>query len=840
MSRIQQFRLVALTLAVLTSTARAQERVRDWGDPARIAIEGCREFTAESILRALKSNVDVIDASHSQAPLDKYLAELTKRLSQGYSHAGFAQAKVSVERQDYRPPKLILSIEEGPRFRCGVVSVKNPGNVVPEQLAAWLTSKQPRANSVLTGFAQTADKHVANWADSNGTAVELQPPAWKAGEWAAFDEGSIERLKRQTARALADLGYPWADFEIALPTDEAQKTAQLDVTINELGAPAVVNHVKVEGNDRDSVEDILRYLQVPLGSTMSESARSQIWYKLWQSGRYLKHDVELIPPQQPGDEVELQITLKEYDKAPALAKQLSTEEEALLKCREWLVAAPHRGDDWVLRFSKPTNACVIASPIHGALIRVEPELKSKQPCKFAAAMSPGGFLYSSSALPHKIAVPLNDARFVGSVQFKALEGEDEKKFQLVMGLGLSSKDENEKKSPAELSVSISPVFVLGLAHEHNAKCAINGRLLTIETDDEGSKTLIQLETDTGKLVRLQIGDVGDEIITEITLERGAFQREWAAANKGLENRMSGPTNAFDLKRSLSSVIEQFCNDQSLGNILGESLEESIEPDQLNKLRRLALNSVRAGLLRPLDEKLAEWVASDQSPESFSIPDDFKEPLDAWNGFCLAAMRFALGSGDDIFPRDSSPWLMLRAATLLMLGHPEYSQADAASIAAAKDFGPLEHLLAATVLNSWSDKARENAVPWLVKHGLDRLENSHLQAELVPLLARDKFSGQTIKHLAEVLGELDAEDTAVLGELLLGERKDLFCTATDWLHQHKDRPAEMVLPIVLDQLWNAGLKSAVAEQLREIVGQAEAPPIPVADAPPEKETEAKVR
>ena len=129
----------------------------------------------------------------------------------------------------------------------------------------------------------------------------------------------------------------------------------------------------------------------------------------------------------------------------------------------------------------------------------------------------------------------------------------------------------------------------------------------------------------------------------------------------------------------------------------------------------------------------------------------------------------------------------------------------------RECGCLGNLAAATTLQAVGSRAVQD----FAKFGLQKLTNDQFLIDLKPFLDPEKPLGKVVYHAAEVLRDLDEDDATAIGNLFFGERGDLLGSAARRLRQHRDRPIETVLPLVLNQMWDDGLKTVVEIQLKAL-------------------------
>jgi hypothetical protein len=809
----------------LPAQQKPQPQVGDWGDPARLVIEGNKTFKTDDIRNALFQNFDVLEDGHPLAPLEDYRHTLMLKTASGYLRAGFAHVKVDV-RFDEATQHVVLTIDEGPRFVCGNIAVRGTFSFPPAQIENWLTTEQPPAGTVLTGFSGPSDKQVPQWADTSGQAVKLQPPTWLRGQSMRFDESGTKSLRDDVKRALAELGCPWAEFDVATPLDEATRTANLEINIKQPGPLAVVGHINVVGNQRDSEQDVLSYLGIRPGMVLTESERTRLWYKLWMSGRYLKHDVDLIAPIQPTGAADLQITLTEYDQAPPLAKPLTPVEQTLMKCREWILASTERGDDWVWNIEGPINGRIIISSKSGLLAHLYPhnaEDKESQEIldkiswpETVLALTPQNLLYANSLVAKKLMLPCGHCQLAVDLGMCAnVDPKDaEHHFQTTFGTGFNF-DVTDGSPPVDMHITVSPVSMFSY-RQLNFKFAISGGIVVV-TNSEGEEAA-RIEMSTGRPLFLRIA-IDSNNQYEFRLEHDAFKKELALADEHLQRRITNNENVFDSQRPITSIADFLMKDPLIIQGLRALARDKQAQKDVTQLFRALRKIIAVGLFKPLDE-LAQSSdgqsanSNHESGDDFIIPDEYNEH-EGWAQFYATLERIILSGSDTNFPRCSAAWTIERGVGFWFSQRTKFLNDDARHLCVQKDFGPLGHYLLAAAFRSLQNTAYYELIRTYAQDGLNKLDNKNFNAEMAPLLDRTKLCGKCVYHVADVLQQIDEDDATVLGSLFLGERGDLLGDAARRLRQHKEQPIETVLPAVLDQMWTDGLKSIVQQRLQEL-------------------------
>jgi hypothetical protein len=543
------------------------------------------------------------------------------------------------------------------------------------------------------------------------------------------------------------------------------------------------------------------------------------------SGRYLEQDIELIAPDKPSGAVELQVTVTEYDQAPPISQSLSAAEEALMKCRQWILDNDQRKDDWICRSTGSQSGCVVVSPTQGLLVHgassSDPQSAGedgdqKLP-EFLITVTPSEALYANSSAAKKLLLPLcSGLQLLCKVDFLADASDPEHFRRFMFGYGLFRSDSTTNS--VSLHTTISPTHMISLAHLPDTEVAIDDGLLTVRSD--GFEEL-QVDASTGRLIKLCMpgGDDSPAPACEIRLQQGAFQRELAAAEAQLA--IHAKDNAFDSARPLGSIGE-FLTEDPLVTHACHLLAKDVEQEKTIEHVRAALrNAIAAGLFKPIDDALVAGYAQppddqEQTTDGFSVPNEF-EALQSWEAWSMFLAQQAIVRSDDVFPRNSWPWTVVRDVALWETGRSKYCQGDASELWASKDFGPLGYLSLVTIFSLSDNPERSDTLRSIGEYGLTKFFVEDFERELRPFLDQSKLAGQCVCHLANVLRELDEDDATTLGSLFLGDRGNLLGHVAGWLNAFREEPMEKVLPEVLKEAWSAGLRSIVEQRLRAIAG-----------------------
>src|SRR5205085_6192248 len=113
---------------------------------------------------------------------------------------------------------------------------------------------------------------------------------------------------------LARQGFCWAEMTTE-PLTLENGTAELVVTLKSEGPLALLDAVQFTGLKLNRPEDVIAFLGLKVGMPVSLSVLRNVREKLWETGRFLKHEIQAdISPAHPG-RVKLTIDMLEHPDA---------------------------------------------------------------------------------------------------------------------------------------------------------------------------------------------------------------------------------------------------------------------------------------------------------------------------------------------------------------------------------------------------------------------------------------------------------------------------------------------------------------------------------------------
>jgi hypothetical protein len=778
----------------------AEATVGEWGDPQRLTIEGAKTFKAEEICKALFRDVHVLLASHSLAPRSGLAPAIEQRLLAGLLHAGFADAQVTA-RVDESQGRVIARIEEGPRYMTSGVRIEGAVQVATDDLHARLTAPYPPEKAVQAQFFDRGDAREVRWLDKDGAGVDLAKPVWVAGKPARFDAAARKTYHDHVRQALAELGYPFAEFDVSVAPNPATQRAELVVFLRNEGPPAEISDIEVFGAVKNSRAAILAHLEIKPGELITHLRRADLERRLWESGRFLEHRVMLIPPD--GDRAaKMRIEVKEYSAAPPLIESLTREEAALLKTRRWLHGVM-QGSEMEIAFRSEDEKGVVTlvlAPHRGlAATFGQRDAAGRLEPKAALLLSMGETGIHLPGDGFRLSAKVEEIQLTSSLEFR-LNPEKESPFSLKLGAGVRSLEEGEQALPIDVAVSAAPVFFIGLAHEKNATASWDGEILTMTYDD----LRLRIDSRDGRVLEwLDIGADGEAKPAPVRFASGEFARErdFVLAACG------DAANLFRSEAPISSLIHGLCDERVL-NLLSQyaaGSEDSPERKTPNlSMLRLLRKLAERDVLRPLDDLFA---GKPDEKDHFTVPMEIGEPGGGQLWIGHLAVAFGLPAAEVLFPRDSWPWGLSRETVLTLAGRPNYLGAELQRTYASPETGPLSCLATAALLNM----GRMPHAEIFAMRGLAELEAEDFLRDCRPLADPDAALGKCVRQCAAVLRALDESEIVQLSQSLHDDGPILEAAARE-LQRNRDAPLDETIPQALAAAWNAGLRERVKTAL----------------------------
>ena len=778
-------------------------RVGDLGDLQRLVFEGAKVFSAESLRQGLQSTRDFFEISHPLAPLDAYLEAIEGKLRLGYHHHGFPDAQIEV-RHDPRAGRIVVKLEEGPRYLCGAVKVTRAQKMPSAAIVERLTLSQAPTQSVQSVFNFMDKAPTSSPLTEVGSKEPAQTEAfWVRGEPAPLSEVDLRRMKILVTDALREHGFLFARANVTVVPDKAARTAELQVEVLEEGPRGVIDRIELTGNKKNTQESLLRYLDLKPGMELSSQLVSAIEDRLWRAARFLSYKVSLGAPDA-GGRVLMQIEVVEYDEAPPLDQAFNHAEQAMLKLREWLSKLDDRREDMTINLSNaPAPAPeleLVLSPLSGlTLLTKDPTRPTGARNEYAVVLKAGLVGLYAPVGGRKLLMTCTNYQLKVSVSASSNPTvTNGSPFNLNVGAGfntLTAGDSNA--SPYRFDLELPPVVCVGLAHGRNSTNWFEGDMLI-----RSNATVIgRFDARTGRIVEIRTTSDEGKGMLQARFEPGAFERAVQRIEAGTANLRDASNTNAPLSSAAAFLAEEVLASRYLAAFLPTNTSSKIGASLAAALRQFRLG----GVLAPLDQLVRAPSAA--GGESFWIPEDAAQATG--NGFVALFAGWMLRHNDKLFAARSWPWTILREAGLSLQGRGKYAGQTLKGIYESNETGPLGCLAVTELLNRLHDPlARKFAA-----RGLERLSPADFRRDCQMFLTGNSVASQCCQRLVTALRDLDnehltaltKEESPALGEFLQeGSRR---------LRAANGQPMLETLEPTLDSYWESELKEQVANLLR---------------------------
>lgn len=779
---------------LLTAIAAAAppETVGEFGDLDVVQFIGNDTFSSKQIRTALGLNLDVLLAGHPAAPFGELVQILDQKVTDGYRHQGFADVDVTV-RFDEQRSVVIVAIAEGRRYLAGKVEVTGASTIPIDRLTSRITSPQP----------DTSDS-----SDSESAVIlpRTQKPIWSVGKPASFANGHWQSQHESLQKALQSLGYFDAAFDVAARAD-ADGSAVLVISIHDEGPRATLGEVEIVGNQKNSAEDVIRFLDVPVGTILDADLKARLEHKLSESARFVRHELEIITPPFGNAPAILRVKLLEYADAPPLFEPFTPSENAMVQLARRLNTFHSTDDDLEFQIVWPINAQadLEQEPPPGAIIAhldlVISHKRNSCLLRARAVSHPDRELFDVwlHLDPHRAALasPHHKLRFetqhvqqcvIGTVKWTAHPPDAEGRMSNFL-FGVGAKGNSQRKlAPFILQTSAAPVAALREAHFHAENMKLENGVLSIENP----KHHLAIVSETGQLLRFEV-------------EQGPQSRLAIKSNPGLYEKI---LVEYETRTVDSRIIHS--GDTPISNLLSFLATCAPEPDSdagpSESIARLTQSLLKRGAFRAFDDLLLDFL--NHEDDRFTLPADpqphFKNMHGpGWFVMVLPAARMVL-------PRPSWAWTICREFVFARARQSERSVQAIQGLLADPDTGPIANLASSILLGTLHPQLRIE----FARRGLDRLQPARFSRDYEPFLHGDSAIGRLVLATAQTLQEIDDNEIEALVHYLPLSESDqtaLVAALRQFPLHNADSPI-VVLRAALDEAWEPLIKPQVQAML----------------------------
>ncbi len=463
----------------------------------RFNFEGATSFSTGNLWLALNSTFDFPVQSHPLAPRDAFLRAIESQLRLGYSHCGFPDARI-IASHDARADRVVVRVEEGPRYRCGPVEVIGARKMPVPPIVEALTVTNAGGNILRESF-QFLDNAPANRSE---TAETNTTKIWVAGQPAHFDGITLDYLSGKVTNTLAKHGFFRSRFTLNVVTNPADQTATLQVKILDEGRPAIIDRITVMGIRRNSRKTVLNYLGLKTGMFFTSDLAAAINDRLYQSARFLTNSVQAGPPDASG-RVKMVVEVVENAEGPPLNDAFKPVEQAMLKTRDWLVKLSDSGEEAVFSITgnpdDADSAQFILAPRKGLLMLESRMVGGTNRLRRALILSPSQIALYAFDRQQKIFARLSAAQFESYLTIETQPPDaDGHCANFTVGAEIQSLGDATNAPPSALSLSLAPAaFLHQTPGEHYVR-QFDGDQLVISN----AETLLRLDARTGRIIEM--------------------------------------------------------------------------------------------------------------------------------------------------------------------------------------------------------------------------------------------------------------------------------------------------------------------------------------------------
>ena len=623
----------------------------DHRDPANWVIEGCNTFSASKIKSAASRDFAVQLTTSLEDNPSELRQILERRIRDGYRSLGFPDARVQV-RIDSENDKAEISIYEGKRIHAGELQVLGLNAPMRQRIRDAIGSEESTVEPWLE--EENADDTKALW-------IPHEP--------ARFDDRFMELVEKRVGRILGDSGFTRAQFNVS--TNVAADQAILKIEIVDLGPPNLIQNIRFEGWFRNSPDVLLRYLDLETGVVLTHELKSKILKKLWDSGRFASHSLDVTPVAN-GCDVTIRVT--EIANAPHLTTPLDDEQLVLKKLHHWITTSLHKDVDLVLNTTYFGTRFEMVLSKHGVLVLAKEEDTETMLYAIRFADTLGIF-----DLKHKqkYEFGFDKIQVTGALKLSASSQNPDQLFCFNFGVGWRSCS---SAAPSFLlEQSISPAFFLATNYAPMSRCEKNDQSYTYFTKN----TELEVDAETGALIVARF--FGDEVELVVTPRKNYYGQ---ISQQVCERERL--VNQWDSERQLTSLLRFLADSDwsSLSQIISILGSDPIEVAEF--LDRASNWKTMEGV----DQWLAKITPKTNSFEIPSSVNDSQKEHESLSGNSAIVAYAAMMACNDLFQRDSWPWHFGQAILFFATGHQEHAKLNLKRVSSLAQNGPVANWLLA--------------------------------------------------------------------------------------------------------------------------------------------------
>lgn len=574
---------VPLSNPWLSTPLVAEEPSAGWG---RFQFVGNKAFSDEQLRRALIADPDFLLATHPHSDRSTVREVAERLLMAGYRNSGFKSPQVDFRSTDGGGG--VISIDEGPRFRCGPIQIRGAYKIDAERLGKRLTQPSAKDGAFPT-FVELNGETITRWVDSKGKASSPEPPTWDLGSVVKFD--TEIKLSKKVVAALKDFGFSAAKTQVTIKPNDADLTAELIVDVLEEGPTDVAEVFQVEGTQTNSSNAVLNFLGLMPGIAVDQTLVRSITKQLWDCGRFKKHNVHF--DRDESGRGRLNIELADVRGVPPLAEPLSETAIVFGRARSWLNSLDDRGQDVSVTFRESGLELEVVHSRQGLIIQLRSndaanvESDSHQEFNLSLIFDDSFVTLVNSG--NTSLWQANTGGFDGKVRLETnfAVAEEDDKFSRMNLTGSCNSRRSEHELPFLNTLYLSPADCSGFAYKSGLQVSVaDGKLTAVREADR-----LEIDVATGQIYRW------DSKVAAMRIEASQFSR----LKERIDRCCIGKRNDYEPEKPVTTLLAHLFSPRNWSGIrevwqrrypAQEPLDESLA-SAVTKL-------VDSELLRPLD------------------------------------------------------------------------------------------------------------------------------------------------------------------------------------------------------------------------------------------------
>jgi TPR repeat protein len=782
------------TIAIVMSLPAAEtpaeaERVGDLGRKECLVFEGMHAFSGAGVLNPMEMRLEFYCRSDPAAALPDYLIWIEQIVRQGYQRSGFAKVAVTA-KADREAQRIRVSVTEGPRFDCGTVKVSGLEPALVEQLTNRLQEAAALSEP------------------AKGPGLPCFPWPWREGSHVWADPASVTNFERSVVAALVELNRHQAEVQVNLAYDDSRRLADLLIQVTKPGVVGTLDRIEVEGLRINSREDLLSLLKLRSGMPLTGNVTNDIVRRLWDSGRFSGQLVSLLPLAEPG-RFKLDLTVFEFTNAPPLKQELTAEEKAFLKLREWALNWKNRPEDWVFdaqiaRNGRRASGEIVLGQEGLAILIRQPSATNAPALRYGLVAAPQHVGFYSGSQQSKLVGKTIGGQLESILAMTGNPAHENAQGSISLGAFWRSESHG---APYSMRLELAPVAFVAFAHPFEGSCRIEHGILSVRSEADADLVLeMTAEAATGRLIACRLSSPTNDIRLVLRCEEGAFARVLreiavgsAAFTNALDPRHPWSSSLAMLGRDLRETLEK--DFPGVFDWVGESLGGRVNAKDLLEVVTVLEDLPWSKLFAPLDFSPGTPSEPDTGEDFPFVLDGSLPSLGAGSEWVRLLGGMMLRANDALWPRGSWPWAVMRDATFLAAGEARWVTNDTARLAQAEDTGPLGCLMAAHALGRYDPRL---AVAFSQK-GAARVTPAALQDDLRLLLRGEKAGPQFLQTTLRRAPAFKETDLRVFMKLIGTNKLPFMLEGIAALRTNPILPPDEALRPVIERHWEKEIR-----------------------------------